>query len=375
MSDLYRSALAARIAKLPTLPHSDEDEDDDEESEAVDSLGSLPSTMGPPQAQRNSSVDHSPLSAAHFFDQATQVDVPDSGLDVRVFYTPPKFANGAVMICHHGAGHSGLTFACLAKEITSLSNGECGVLALDCRGHGAWKTTRRELPPPPEEDLSLETLTMDFVNLLKVVYPNSASAPTLLLVGHSLGGSVCVNALPLLMDLGYRFTGVAVLDIVEEFTLEALPQMHSLLDARRAGFDSPEDAIEFHVRTNVIRNLESARVSVPGLIVPSTSPTEPPYVWRTSLRDTAPYWTSWFTGLSRKFLAARAARLLVLAGTERLDRELMIGQMQGKFQLVVMPGVGHLLQEDDPGRLASVLVEFWRRNDRVTQGVKKVGEL
>lgn len=92
------------------------------------------------------------------------------------------------------------------------------------------------------------------------------------------------------------------------------------------------------------------------------------------MRLTAPYWTSWFTGLSSKFLSARTARLLVLAGTERLDKELMIGQMQGKFQLVVIPGVGHMLQEDDPTRLAEVLVEFWRRNERVIAGVKKVGE-
>lgn len=53
----------------------------------------------------------------------------------------------------------------------------------------------------------------------------------------------------------------------------------------------------------------------------------------------------WFTGLSSTFLGVRTARLLVLAGTERLDRELMIGQMQGKFQLVVVPNVGHMIHE------------------------------
>lgn len=49
MSDLYRSALSARISKLPQdLPHEDEDEDE----EAGDSLGSLPgSGMGPPAMQ------------------------------------------------------------------------------------------------------------------------------------------------------------------------------------------------------------------------------------------------------------------------------------------------------------------------------------
>ena len=127
--------------------------------------------------------------------------------------------------------------------------------------------------------------------------------------------------------------------------------------------------------------------------------------------STAPYWSNspllyftsgasrisslllagWFTGLSAQFLAVRTARLLVLAGTDRLDKELMIGQMQGKFQMVVVPGVGHMLQEvrrrcwrrahrlillckDDPTRLAEILVEFWRRNERVTIGVKKIGE-
>jgi protein phosphatase methylesterase 1 len=50
MSDLLRSALHERIARLPTLPHSSEDDyDDDEEAEAADGLGSLPgSGLGPP---------------------------------------------------------------------------------------------------------------------------------------------------------------------------------------------------------------------------------------------------------------------------------------------------------------------------------------
>ena len=37
-------------------------------------------------------------------------------------------------------------------------------------------------------------------------------------------------------------------------------------------------------------------------------------------------------GLSRKFLEAKGGKLLLLAGTDRLDKELMIGQMQGESQ-------------------------------------------
>jgi hypothetical protein len=51
MSDLYRSAISARIARLPDLPHGDDD-DDDLREDAADSLGSLPgSGMGPPAMQ------------------------------------------------------------------------------------------------------------------------------------------------------------------------------------------------------------------------------------------------------------------------------------------------------------------------------------
>jgi protein phosphatase methylesterase 1 len=57
---------------------------------------------------------------------------------------------------------------------------------------------------------------------------------------------------------------------------------------------------------------------------------------------------AWFSALSSKFLAVRTARLLVLAGTDRLDKELMIGQMQGKFQMEVISGVGHMLHEVCP---------------------------
>jgi hypothetical protein len=40
-------------------------------------------------------------------------------------------------------------------------------------------------------------------------------------------------------------------------------------------------------------------------------------------------WQGWFQDLSEKFLKARAAKFLVLAGTDRLDKTLMIGSMQG----------------------------------------------
>ena len=54
------------------------------------------------------------------------------------------------------------------------------------------------------------------------------------------------------------------------------------------------------------------------------------YMWRTDLGATEPYWRGWFTGLSAKFLAGKTAKLLLLAGADRLDKELMVAQMQGE---------------------------------------------
>ncbi|KAI0259130.1 protein phosphatase methylesterase [Gloeopeniophorella convolvens] len=382
MSDLYRSAMHARIAKIPQLPPDPYDDDDeDEEDEAADSIGALPSIsgMGPPPARlpRTPNPEYEPVSAAAYFSDAVQVEVPESKLDVCVYYTPPQTADGSagsVMVCHHGAGFSGLSFALFAKEVTQLTKGELGVLSVDARRHGKTVPTGGS----PDEDLSLDILVEDLCNLLQVVFADPTAAPSLLLVGHSMGGAVVVRVAPRLIAAKYRVAGVAVLDVVEGTALDALPHMPAILNSRPEGFDSVSDAIEWHITAHQIRNIASARVSVPSLIVPTPEPRAPrarAFTWRTPLRTTGPYWEGWFKGLSGAFLAARTARLLVLAGTDRLDRELMIGQMQGKFQMVVVPNTGHMLHEDDPATLAQTLVEFWRRNERVVGGIKKVGDL
>lgn len=127
----------------------------------------------------------------------------------------------------------------------------------------------------------------------------------------------------------------------------------------------------YSLTTKTLSNPDSARVSVPALV----RSTADSFGWITDLASSEQYWSGWFTGLSKKFLTARAAKLLVLAGTDRLDTELMIGQMQGKYQLVVMQEVGHCLQEDAPDRLAVTLVDFMKRNDQanILKNVKKVG--
>lgn len=50
-------------------------------------------------------------------------------------------------------------------------------------------------------------------------------------------------------------------------------------------------------------------------------------------------------GLSETFLEFPGPKLLALAGRDRLDRVLTMGQMMGKFQVEIFPHSGHPIQE------------------------------
>jgi len=127
--------------------------------------------------------------------------------------------------------------------------------------------------------------------------------------------------------LGNKLLGYAVLDVVEGSAVEALGHMQNYLASRPQSFPSLATAIEWHIRSRTLRNPQSARASVPSLLLQRS---DGRWAWRTDLSSTETYWENWFTGMSRKFLAGKGAKLLVLAGTDRLDKELMIGQMQGR---------------------------------------------
>ena len=60
-------------------------------------------------------------------------------------------------------------------------------------------------------------------------------------------------------------------------------------------------------------------------------------------------------------MAVTVPKVLVLAGTDRLDRPLTVGQMQGKFQLVLLPEAGHAVHEDQHARTADVIATFIQR--------------
>jgi protein phosphatase methylesterase 1 len=181
-------------------------------------------------------------------------------------------------------------------------------------------------------DLSLNTLAADFISVLDQTKTRMGwkEMPSLILIGHSLGGAV-VTDVAKGGKLGSSVLGYAVLDVVEGSAIDALQSMQTYLSTRPVGFPSVESGIEWHIRSRTVRNSVSARTSVPSLLVnDDDTKGSRPWTWRTDLAATQPFWEGWFVGLSKKFLEARGGKLLLLAGTDRLDKELTIGQMQGE---------------------------------------------
>ncbi|KAL4230878.1 Protein phosphatase methylesterase 1 [Mactra antiquata] len=109
------------------------------------------------------------------------------------------------------------------------------------------------------------------------------------------------------------------------------------------------------------KNAEEQSSSCDGEFKKPTTP-DIQYTWRIDLSKTEKYWRGWFEQLSNKFLSCECPKLLLLAGVDRLDKDLTIGQMQGKFQMQVLPKSGHAVHEDVPDQVAEVLATFLVRN-------------
>nr|KAJ3420884.1 Protein phosphatase methylesterase 1 [Polyrhizophydium stewartii] len=267
-----------------------------------------------------------------WFETSRDVELPERGGTFRAYET--RRDAGPVLVFHHGAGHSALIWALLVDRLLNGAEPlQCSILCFDARGHGATRTDSEEMP--------LATLADDLAALVQHLYPAPHNRD-IFLVGHSLGGSVVVDAASRRLFTGLR--GVVVIDVVEGTAIDALSAMRQILRARPESFPSIEAATKWAMRNNHMRNQTIAQLAMPDQLI--AQPTGQ-FTWRTDLFKTSPHWEGWFLGLSEKFLSVRAGRLLVLAG---------------KFQMEIYPESGHNVQEDAPGKLAATLIDFWKRN-------------
>ncbi|KAL8784469.1 MAG: hypothetical protein Q9213_003940 [Squamulea squamosa] len=361
MSKLQKSVAKAKIASLPpeapflsdAFPEADEypeeqaDEfqfwsepaQDEDSSTSSASSASSTGTIKPNQKHffaRPTGNPLEPLPWTEYFTQEFYLENvrPDEVVIHHVYFNPPA-KKAPLFVLHHGAGSSGLSFAAFTTELHKLLP-DAGVLSVEARGHGETvvKSTNGNIKEEPH-DLSLSLLSSDLSDAVKLVQAKLhwPELPDILLIGHSLGGPI-VTEVASRDTLGTAVLGYAVLDVVEGSAMEALQQMNSYLAVRPRSFPSLASAIDWHIRSRTLRNSLSARISVPSLLYQSPKSSSEsdnqPWMWRTDLSSTERYWKSWFTGLSKKFLESKGGKLLILAGTDRLDKELMIGQMQGE---------------------------------------------
>ncbi|XP_065885258.1 protein phosphatase methylesterase 1-like isoform X2 [Dysidea avara] len=297
---------------------------------------------------------YTPLPWTSHFDGCQDVKVHSRG-SFRVYLTGDT---GPVVFLLHGGGHSAFSWCLFTSALMRLC--ECQVVAMDIRGHGSTMTAA-------EDDLSIDTLIRDVEAVVTGLYGNEA--PPLILMGHSMGGAIVLRSANRIASL----VGVVVIDVVEGTAMDSLSGMQSFLSSRPKCFRSLEHAIEWSIRSGQLRNVTSARISIPGQvkrqgdavsvdvreeIVQSTAdgvattttssldtiseddhamPAPPPptstvvYDWRVDLSKTEPYWRGWYEGMSQVFLSCPGSKLLILAGVDRLDKELTIAHMQGSL--------------------------------------------
>eukprot|EP00026_Physarum_polycephalum_P005422 Phypoly_transcript_05456.p1 GENE.Phypoly_transcript_05456~~Phypoly_transcript_05456.p1 ORF type:complete len:346 (+),score=47.79 Phypoly_transcript_05456:842-1879(+) len=285
------------------------------------------------------------LHWSNYFDSEIAVEIPGTPNVIQVYKAPEIAKEGPVFVMMHGCGLSAMSWAVVAGQLKK----EYNVMAFDFRGHGKSRSEN-------DEDLSADTLVNDTIQLLHTLYGASSTPPATILVGHSMGGAIATRVAVSGKVKG--LAALAVVDVVEGSALAALGSMQSIVASRPSSFPSLHKAIEWAVSSNTVRNLESARVSIPAQLVMRE---DGRLVWRTDLTRTETHWRGWFTDLSTLFLQTRCARMLLLAGCDRLDKTLTVGQMQGKFQMTVLPSVGHLVQEDSPDATANALISFATR--------------
>ncbi|CAL9729689.1 protein phosphatase methylesterase 1 [Monosporozyma unispora] len=377
MSGLRKQMLLNHLQKVQEVLG----ESSGSESEEQDSLGELPTLNGKP------GLGHSALEVDEtmpkeeivnwnkFFTEKKMVNIADRAHNFNYYYSLPKNNNDRsipIYIFHHGAGSSGLTFANLTKELYARMNEECGCFSFDARGHGETTST---LPVKKIRTIKYDrdAFVNDFKAFISYIYDMYLiSYPkeklSIILVGHSLGGSICTFTLThIRSDIRKRVLGVAMFDIVEEVAIQALQKVQHFLYSTPNQFPSYKEAVDWHVSNGLSHLQSSAEISIPALF---QKVKDGGVVRRTDLRMFSPYWDTWFTGLSHHFVTLATCKLLILAGNDNLDRELIIGQMQGKYQLVVFQDSGHFLQEDAPKKCALTLIDFWKRNDNKNVVIK-----
>jgi len=337
MSNLLKQTL-----KKGPPPKSVESDDSNHSEEEEDEIAELDDIDFPKKAPTDLSK-YSPLSWKDYFEL---IDYVSYG--IPVYYS--KGDNEVIFFCIHGAGCSAASFCLLAKELKPFAS----LATYDLIGHGLNKHNGDVL------DMSMESLVTGAMNVLEYLTSRFSDA-TFVIVGHSLGGSIASNLANKIHNgsmstiLKEKVVGLIVIDVSEGHAMNALPFMKNFVLSKPQKFDNVNSAVKYMMNSNTLHNIEAARVSTEPLLSEDSKIIK----WKVDLMKTEKFWAEWFTDLNKNFLDCGLPKILILAHPDRMDKELTIAQMQGRFKLVVFKKeVGHHVHEDEPQETAKEFKEF-----------------
>ena len=323
----------------PPKSNSGDSENDSEEEDEVAELDDVDFPKDKPADLSK----YSPLNWSDYMDLIGYISY-----GIPVYYT--KGENDVIFFCIHGAGISAASFCLLAKELKPFAS----FASYDIMGHGLNKYSDESL------DMSIDSLVAEATNVLEYLATRFPSA-TFVIVGHSMGGSIAASVANKAHKGEYgdvlkeRVVGLVVIDISEGHAMYALPFMKNLVLSRPSKFSDIKSAIKYMISSNTLHNLEAARVSTQTMFTEK----DDKLVWRVDLLKTEKHWAEWFNNVNKNFLECGLPKILLLAHPDRMDKELTIAQMQGKFKLVVLnKEVGHHVHEDEPKETAKEFREF-----------------
>lgn len=240
-------------------------------------------------------------------------------------------------------------------------------------------------------DFDIKNLVSDALMVLNSIACNHEAIIDVFLIGHSLGAAV-LSQLRDIAELDeknkFNFAGLVMIDIIEgindlmflsrfhyclETAINSLSRMPDIIKEIPKSFATLDDATKWTLTSShshhnpqaASKQIASIKDSLASQMYFNEDSNR--FEWIVDLSTMQDFWNSWFDGLTKNFLKFPGSRLLVLADTDYMDREMIIAQMQGKFQLVIVRESGHAIQEDRPIELAECLVELIQKHLKLSE--------
>ncbi|CAG9333133.1 unnamed protein product [Blepharisma stoltei] len=252
-------------------------------------------------------------------------------------------ASGLVIVALHGAGGSSMTFAIIAKLLRENYH----FFSFDFGCHGINRKT-------DEEKLDVDSLVNEALSVLNYIRQQNPDSK-IIIIGHSMGGAIASKAALLYQAQGYKVSGIILIDMVEGRAFEAFSNNEARINRMPKSFDLIKDAVLWSLESQVLKNVESARISIPSQLIEINGKWE----WKVDLLKTRKFWEGWFSGMNGACLAVDAPKLLIMSNSDRLDDQMTYAWHQGKIKHRIINYVGHWIHEDSPIKFVEELDRFF----------------